>query len=171
VELLEGIIVDMIPILAPHSYSVERTRKHLDRMAPAGWIVRPQHPVNLAASEPQPDVAVVRGDDADFAQRHPQAAEIGLLVEVSDATLRRDRGAKCELYAAAGVPEYWIVNLVDRQVEVYNDPHSARGSTAARYRSRHIVRPGGAVPFRLDGKILGEIAVADVLPPDTETAP
>jgi Uma2 family endonuclease len=171
VELLEGIVVDMNPILAPHTYSVERTRKYLERMAPAGWLVRPQQPVSLAASEPQPDVAVVRGDDADFVQRHPQPAEIGLLVEVADTTLRRDRGAKCELYAAAGVPEYWIVNLVDRQVEVYADPQPARGKTAARYQVRHIIRPDAAVSFRLGGKVLGRIDAAELIPPATETAP
>jgi Uma2 family endonuclease len=168
VELLEGIIVDMNAILAPHAYTVERTRKILERMAPSGWIVRAQQPVSLDGSEPQPDVAVDRGSDADFAFRHPRPGEIGLLVEVSDTTLRRDRGSKRAIYAAAGVPEYWIVNLVGRQVEIYLDPQSPGDAAPPSYAAPTILGAGDRVPFRLSGQLLGEIPIADILPPLAE---
>jgi Uma2 family endonuclease len=168
VELLDGIIVDMNPILAPHAYSVERTRKLLERISPAGWIVRPQQPISMTGSEPQPDVAVVRDSDADFARRHPRAEEIGLLVEVADTTLRRDRGPKAIVYAVAGVPEYWILNLVDRQLEVFRNPQSPGDSSPLRYAPPTVFSAGEKAPMQLAGQLVGEISVADLLPPLAE---
>jgi Uma2 family endonuclease len=166
VELLDGYVVEMNPILAPHAYSVERTRKALERLVPGGWIVRPQQPISLSSSEPAPDVAVVRGRDEDFAARHPRPEEIPLLVEVADTTLRRDRELKLPLYAAAAIYEYWILNLQERQLEVYRQPQSPSGGRAAHYHSREIVAASGSVALDLDGQLLGEIAVIDLLPPE-----
>ena len=166
VELLDGYVVEMNPILAPHAYSVERTRKAFERLVPDGWIVRPQQPISLSSSEPEPDVAVVRGRDEDFAARHPRAEEIPLLVEVADTSLRRDQELKLPLYAAAAIYEYWILNLQDRQLERHRDPQSTSGGRAAHYRSPEIVAASGSVSLVLDGQLLGEIAVTDLLPPE-----
>lgn len=168
VELLEGVVFAMNPILAPHTYSLERTRKALERLAPLGWIVRPQQPVTLAASEPEPDVAVARGTDEDYVERHPLADEIALVIEVGDTTLRRDREFKQAIYASAGLPEYWIINLPERQVEVYTAPAAATETVAAHYRTQMIYPPEARVPCRLGGVLLGEIAVHEILPPIRE---
>jgi Uma2 family endonuclease len=84
---------------------------------------------------------------------------VGLLVEVSWTTLRQDRGKKRTAYARAGVPVYWIVNLVDRQVEVYTRP-----TKAGRYRSRKAYTPGQQIPVAIAGQQLPPIAVDDILP-------
>ena len=109
--------------------------------------------------EPEPDVAIVRGSDADYRHRVPTPADVALLVEVSDSTLDQDRGKKLEAYARAGIPVYWIVNLVDRQVEVYTRPVKA-----GRYRSRKDYKPGQQVPVVIAGQQLAPIAVDDILP-------
>ena len=111
-----------------------------------------------AYDEPEPDISVVRGNPGDYRQRHPGAADVGLLVEVSQTTLDLDRGQKLSAYATDRIPVYWIVNLVDRQVEVYSGP------SPGAYQSRTDYKPGQAVPVVIDGQHLGEIAVDDILP-------
>ena len=110
-----------------------------------------------AFDEPEPDVAIVRGTDDDYEHRHPGPTDVGLLVEVSDATLDRDRDEKRPAYARGGIAVYWIINLVDRQVEVYTDP----GPDG--YRSSRVFTPGQVVPVVIDGRQIGQIAVDDIL--------
>ena len=110
--------------------------------------------------EPEPDLAVARGQPDDYATRHPGPDDIALLIEVADASLRRDRGEKLGSYGRGGIPHYWIINLVDRVVECYSKPN--RGGIG--YGSRQIFGPGESVPVvLLDGEV-GQIAVADLLP-------
>lgn len=127
---------------------------------PEGWHVTTQDPVTLADSEPEPDLMVVRGDGHEYLHRHPQGGEIGLVVEVSDSSLRRDRVIKKRIYARAGIPVYWLVDLTARRIEVYGDPQ------AADYASLEVLDPSKAVTFSLDGHPLGQIAVHAVLPPE-----
>ena len=83
-------------------------------------------PRGLAAdpdyNEPEPDLCVVRGESDDYTDRHPGPGDIALIVEVAESSLSRDRGEKGENYGRAGIPVYWIVNLVDRRLEVYSNP-------------------------------------------------
>jgi Uma2 family endonuclease len=109
--------------------------------------------------EPEPDVAAVRGSRHDYGDRIPGPEDIGLLIEVSDSTLPYDRGEKGMAYARGRIPVYWIINLIDRQVEVYSRP-SARG-----YRSRRVYKPGQEIPVVIAGAEVGRIAVAAILPP------
>ena len=89
----------------------------------SGFIVRRHGPITLEdGTEPEPDVVVVPGSKRDYIPSHPIPSQIRILVEVSDATLRKDRGEKLRTYARAGIADYWIVNLVNRQLEVYRDP-------------------------------------------------
>jgi Uma2 family endonuclease len=119
-ELIEGEIMVMSPQNWPHSSTVDRAGEVLKQLLGGGVWVRTQLPLNLgAASDPEPDVSVVVGRRGDYTD-HPTATL--LVVEVSDTTLDYDRGRKASLYAQAGVADYWIVNLVDRQVEVYRQP-------------------------------------------------
>jgi Uma2 family endonuclease len=123
VELLEGIVVAMSPQDPPHATVVALLNRLLVRALGDELEVRPQLPLTLARSEPEPDLAVV--DRRRSYQRHPDTAL--LVIEVADSTLAKDR-LKARVYAEAAVTEYWIVNLVDRCVEVMRRPDPRLGS-------------------------------------------
>jgi Uma2 family endonuclease len=126
---------------------------------PPRWTTRQQQPVRIPDfDEPEPDVTILRGANADYKHRHPERADVALVVEVSDATLDYDQGVKLSAYAKGAIPVYWIVNLVDRQVEVYTDP------SLGGYLSHRDFKPGEAVPVVIDGNEIGGIADADILP-------
>jgi Uma2 family endonuclease len=162
VELLEGYLVEKMAKHPPHETALQRTRKRIARLLPAGWDDRIQGPVTLIDSEPEPDVAVVRGDEATYSHRHPGPADIGLLVEVSDASLEIDQKDKTRIYARSGVVAYWIVNIPDRQVEVYTNP---TGATAAPgYAHCQTYKSGSAVPLVLDGATVGQVPVDELMP-------
>jgi len=127
-----------------------------------GWDVRGQGPVALDdESEPEPDVAVVPGSFRDYAAGHPSRPV--LVVEVSESSLAFDRHHKGSVYARAGLADYWIVNLVDRVLEVYLDP--VQDSAAAfgwRYGSVESFRPGASIsPLALSD---ARVSVLDLLP-------
>ena len=100
----------------------------------------------------------MRGTIRDYEGRHPGPGDIALVVEVADSSLAEDRKLATEVYGPAGLPLYWIINLVHRQVEVYADPGPGG------YRSRVVYSEGQSVPVVIDGQPLGQIAVADILP-------
>ncbi|MEX2176403.1 MAG: Uma2 family endonuclease [Pirellulaceae bacterium] len=164
VELLAGWMVVKMPTNPPHASATDLLVDALRPLLPVEWIIRSQQPLTLPPdeSEPEPDVAMVRGRRQDFFQRHPTPAAVGLVVEVADATLARDRGLKREVYARSAIPEYWLVNLVEKVVEVYSDPMA--DDQQPNYRTTRVYRPGEAIPLRLDGRELGQIAVASILP-------
>ena len=95
--------------------------------------------------------------------RNPGPADVGLLVEVADTSLEFDRQVKLRMYAAAGIPEYWIVNLRDRQVETHHDPRAATESSEAVYNSGETISATGKLLLTLDDGRCGEIAVAAIL--------
>ncbi len=158
VELLEGLLVFKMPKKGTHSTATGKCRRVVEALLPPGWHYRSQEPVTLADGEPEPDGAVVRGGVDDYADRHPGPADVALVIEVADTTLARDRTGKLRSYARAGIPAYWIVNLVDRQVEVYADP------AAADYRWRAVFTADAAVPLVVDGEAVGDVTAAAVLP-------
>jgi Uma2 family endonuclease len=162
VELLDGYLVNKMPQNSPHGSTLERLTEDLTRLKPAGWRVRIQSPITLARSEPEPDAAVVRGDRHTFDARHPGGSDFGVVIEVADSSLALDRREKGRLYAEAGIPVYWIVNVANRQIEVYADPNTAADPPA--YRTRTDYPPGDAVPVVLDGAAVGTIAVSELLP-------
>jgi Uma2 family endonuclease len=160
VELIDGYMVDKMGKNAGHTYSTKQTLKALETRMPPGWTSRKEEPVRIPAfDEPEPDITIVRGSDADYRRRIPTAADVALLVEVAESTLRQDRGKKRTAYARARIPVYWIVNLVARQVEVYSRP-VAEG----RYRSRKDYKAGEQIPVVIAGQALLPIAVDDILP-------
>jgi Uma2 family endonuclease len=164
IELLEGVIVQMTPMGPKHCGLTETLLLALQRLLPAGWYVRSERPISISGSEPQPDACLVRGRPRDFLERHPSVAELGLAAEVSDSTLASDRKLKARIYAAAGIPEYWIVNLVDRQVEVYTDPRPAHGEEPPAYAGKKVYSAADRVPVSLLGQPLGDLAAAEFLP-------
>jgi Uma2 family endonuclease len=116
VELLEGWIVNKMAKNPPHEICLRLTELAIDPLIPAGWHRRSQSVVTTFDSEPEPDYIIVSGSVRDYGNRHPGPSEIALLIEVSHSTLDHDRGFKRRLYARAGIPIYWIINLVDRQI-------------------------------------------------------
>jgi hypothetical protein len=105
---------------------------------------------------------VVQGDSRTYLSRHPGPLDIALLIEVADATLLRDRRDKGRLYARAGIVCYWIINLVDRRIEVYTDPTGADAN--ARYQQHRDYGPQDTLPFIINRKDQGPIPVAQLLP-------
>jgi Uma2 family endonuclease len=161
-ELLDGLLVVHEPQGSLHAMVVTAVRKALERAFGTGFHVRDEKPVALDnASEPEPDLAVVRGGLWTYGESHP--AKPVLLVEVSDTSLSVDRRWKGGLYARAGIREYWIVNLTDKILEVYRRPVSAPGTRhGVRYGSIRLLRRGvTAKPLAAPKRV----AVADLLPP------
>lgn len=137
VELLEGIIVAMSPSNPPHASVVARVTRTLSRAAGDRAAVRCQLPLVLGRhGAPDPDVAVVEPRDDDYLAAHPTSAL--LVVEVADSSLKQDRLTKGPLYAAAGVLEYWIVNVPDDCIEVHRQADRA----VAKYVAVSVVRRG-----------------------------
>lgn len=159
IELLEGYMVQKMPRGFPHDNALDRLDELLVPLLPAPWYGRSQRAVTIPNDgEPEPDFAVIRGPRGRIKGHHPYAADAGLLVEVSDRSLRIDRFDKARLYADAGIPVYWIVNIPDRQIEVLTQP------AGPGYIQRDIYPVGTAVPVVLDGVQVGTVAVADIMP-------
>jgi Uma2 family endonuclease len=124
-------------------------------------VVRRQGAVTFSTSEPEPDFAVTRGGEGEYDHRKPGPADVGLLVEVADSSLDRDRTDKARIYAGVGVPVYWIVNLVDRRVEVLTDPTGP--APDPHYRTTRRFDPGTAIPVELDGTVVASIPVDEII--------
>ena len=135
VELLEGVIVAEPPMDPPHASGITRVDQALRRALGERAVIRAQQPFIVGGySVPEPDVAVVPGTVADYDTRHPTRAL--LVVEVAASSLPQDRLTKSRIYAAAQVPEYWVVNLRDRCVEVFRDPDASQRL----YRDRSVAQ-------------------------------
>lgn len=161
IELLDGWLVSKMTKNPPHRIATRRVRKALERVVPAGWYVDSQEPITLPSSEPEPDGMVIRGDSADYADRHPPAEAVALVVEVADATLEFDRTVKKAIYAGAGITAYWIVNLTDGRLEVYSGPTGEAGCPD--YRDHREYLPAEEVPLLLDGVEAARIPVSEFL--------
>lgn len=161
VELLENYVVVKMPHKPRHDSTIQRMLRPLLKSLPDGWDLRVQSAITLSDSEPEPDFAVVRGSAADYESHHPFAADVGLAIEVADTPLARDRHDKGRIYASAGIPLYWVVNLVDRQIEVYRQPSPA--GPVADYAASQFYRVGEDVPLVLDGGKVALLSVAEFL--------
>lgn len=162
IELVGGELIVAEPKGSPHATAVGLTADALRAAFGTGWVVRVQDPIALDdESEPEPDVAVVPGRWRDYRDAHP--ARPVLVVEVAETSLALDRDHKASLYARAGVPDYWIVNLVDRALEVQRGP--VRDTSALfhwRYGSAVLLPPGATISPLARADAL--VAVADLLP-------
>jgi Uma2 family endonuclease len=159
VELIEGLLVNKMSRSPPHIVAAKKGFRALSRVLPDGFHVAKEDPIVASnASKPEPDLAVVRGVAEDYIERDVAAADVALVVEIAVTSLSRDRTQRFRVYSASAIPFYWIVNLVDRQVEVYTDP------APAGYRLSEVLKPGQDVPVVIDGSEVGRVAVADLLP-------
>jgi Uma2 family endonuclease len=161
-ELLEGWIVPKMSRNPPHDVAVELTVEALRNALPTGWRVRVRSAVTLADSEPEPDVAVVQGPIRSHINHHPGPQDTAIVVEASESTLTQDRVDKGRVYARANIPVYWIINLVDAQVEVYTDPTGP--DLMPCYRQRRDYHIGESVPLVIEGREVAQIPVRDLLP-------
>ena len=142
VELIDGEIIEMSPIGSRHAACVNRLTRLLVTKLGDRAVVAVQNPVRLSdLSEPQPDFAVLRPRQGAYADRHPGPADILLLIEVADTSLPVDEQVKAPLYAMAGIPELWIVDLGGRSIEVLLDPTEQGYRTAQRVRGTEAIRP------------------------------
>jgi len=159
VELINGFLVKKMTKRPRHSATVGVLEELLRGMMPAGWHLRTEQPIRLPDyDEPEPDLAIARGKPGDYRQRHPGSGDVAMVIEVSESSLRVDRGDKLRAYARGGIPEYWIVNLVDRRIEEHRSP----GPNG--YASTTLHDPSARVAVRVEGVERGAIAVADVVP-------
>jgi Uma2 family endonuclease len=158
VELLENYLVLKMPRNPPHDSTVQRMLRPLLTVLPAEWDLRIQSALTLADSQPEPDFAIVRGTAANYEQHHPSPAEVGLVIEVADTSLLRDQRDKARIYARAGIPAYWIVNLIDRRLECYTQPSGA--DVAPSYGTVQTYQSGDDLPLVLEGTTVGLIPVA-----------
>jgi Uma2 family endonuclease len=157
-HLINGFLVEKMTQHDPRATADELCGRALDKAIPPGWHVRSAKPVRLPPySKPEPDRSVVRGAIRDYRERSPGPEDIGLILEVSVSSLVEDR-QQAAVYAASGIPYYWIVNVVERKVEVYFDP------TPNGYTSRADYSVGEKVPMVIAGIGLGDIPVDDLLP-------
>src|SRR5205809_5766886 len=162
IELIGGELMVAEPQGAPHYTAIRKTAKALEAAFGPGWEVRTEGPIGLDDdSEPEPDVVIVPGSPDDYSRAHPSRPV--LTVEVAESSLGIDRQRKGSLYARAGLPDYWILNLVDRVLEVYREP--APDSTAPfgwRYARREVFDASARVtPLAAPGS---SIAVSRLLP-------
>lgn len=161
VELLEGFLVLKMPRSPAHDFAIQALSKRLYRLVPDSFGIRGQCAATYQESEPEPDLAIVRGDEGSYRGKHPGPGDTALVTEISASSLSRDRNDKARIYARAGIPIYWIVNVVDRKIEVFAQPS---GPTEAPAYARHDEYPvGTAVPVVLDGNTVGTINVAEVM--------
>jgi hypothetical protein len=164
IELLEGLLVEKMTKNPPHRIATHLMRDLLQGLGLVGCYIETQEPITLTDSEPEPDVAIIRGTIRDYEDHHPAAADVILVIEVADSTLDRDRTLKSRIYAQAGIAVFWIVNLVDRCLEVYTNP------VGDRYQSCQVFQEDESGPITI-GDIQHRLDIKQLLPkPTAKTA-
>jgi Uma2 family endonuclease len=142
VELLRGEIVTMSPIGPSHLVVVGRLNRWSYQVTPVETIeIVSQGPVRIPSSDSEPEPDLVWVIQRDYLNRHAEPHEVLLLVEVADSSLAADRGLKLEIYAEAGIAEYWIVNLIDQQIEVYRNPAGGDYQDKSIFRGDALLAP------------------------------
>lgn len=167
-ELLDGMLVykdrsacgeDPMTVGKKHRLAVQLVAELGVELEPFGCHVQAQNPITLPPhDEPEPDGAVVRGSIRDYRERHPGPADVECVIEVADASLKRDRGGKLAIYARAGIPQYLIVNLRDDCIEIHEQP---KGSA---YAATSVKRRGEAVSLRTGADLCFTVEVERLLP-------
>jgi Uma2 family endonuclease len=153
IELLAGFLVAKSPQTVPHAYAVQQLNMLLLPAVMGRAVVRVQLPLAISAdSEPEPDIALV--PVGDYSREHPITAL--LVIEVAESSLRKDRVIKAALYAQAGVPEYWVVDLTERVVHVHREGRDGAYARVTRHGAGEGIRPQAFDDVR--------VAVGDVVP-------
>ena len=163
VVLIEGLLVAKITKHQPHILASCLVDEFLHRALPPGWFTSSQNPVTIAesASEPEPDAIVVRGAIRDYATRRVTPADVALVVEVADSSVKFDHGLMKRLYAEASIPTYWVVDIPARRVVVYTDPTGLDPSP--NYRRRVDLGPDDELSLTLDAREITRIRAGELL--------
>jgi hypothetical protein len=169
-ELIDGVLIykdrserggDPMTIGRKHNLAVKLLARLDPDLARHGCHIQTQGPVSLPPyDEPEPDGAILRGEPRDYAERVPEGSDTAVVMEVSDASLEHDRTRKLAVYARAGLPQYLIVNVRERTVELYESPIRAEG----RFGQVRVFRAGEKVPLGLPGGEVFEIDAGRILP-------
>jgi Uma2 family endonuclease len=163
-ELLDGIIFVMPAMNHPHWLVPNTLNALLVKLLPDSWCSTCQSPVVTDEfGEPEPDIAILRGALRDY-EIKPTAADTAIVVEVSDTSKDFDGRRKLKAYAEAGIPEFWLINIADRVVEVRTEPRPRVGKTRGTYASLRTYRGDEKAPLRLDGKMIAELPVSELIP-------
>jgi hypothetical protein len=166
VVLLDGLLVKKMTRGAPHVTAAQRIVNTLNGLALVGWFVRKGEPITLPGrsgrrdSEPEPDVVLARGHFEDYPARHPGPDEVALVVEVAASSLRKDR-KNITVYARAGIPVTWLVNMPNDTIEVHTSPTGP--ADPAKYNAMKVYGLDDHVPVVIEGHEVGQIAVRDIL--------
>jgi len=167
-ELVGGILYKMVKKEA-HNYTVGRIAEALRNLLPEGFLVREEKSLRHGRrSLPEPDVIIAPGRSGEFRPQPPSTSEVALIVEVCHHTRKTDYHDKCRLYAAGGVPEYWIVDLHERCIAVFRIPGGSGATASFAEVSRYLENE--SVTLTLDGREIGMVAVSEILPPDLHSA-
>lgn len=158
-ELIAGQILLMSPKGTAHVLALRLLSNTLSQLIDDDTFISTQDPIQLDDfSEPEPDLAVVKGDILDYSERHPSPSDILLIVEVADATLKTDSEVKDKLYARANIPEYWVLDLKNRQLIVFRNPTATGYSDRLVAGVRDVISP---TAFEKRG-----VVVEEILPPE-----
>jgi Uma2 family endonuclease len=141
VELLGGEIVEMSPETPIHYTTAKRGTKYLEELLSSKADVRFNGPITLSDSEPEPDIAIVRLPESAYKDRHPAPQDIFWIVEIAKTSLKKDLEIKLAIYAAAGIQEYWVLDLSKKQVIVFRNPQGDK------YIEEYIIREGMITPL------------------------
>lgn len=156
VELIFGKIVCRSPVGKAHAVCVNKLNRFFYRRFIDSYILRSENPITLAdRSEPEPDYVIAQLRPDNYLESHPGPADILLIIEVSEQTLKYDREEKSKLYGAAGIQEYWVINLVDRQVEQFLEPIPGKG-----FQQRYVWQEKES----FKSSLVSEVSVDELLP-------
>jgi Uma2 family endonuclease len=169
-ELLDGMLVrkdrsaageDPMTIGKRHGMTVDQIAFLLARLLPKGFYLRCQGPLSFPPEqEPEPDAAVIKGQPRDYAERHPGAADVPVVIEVADSSLAEDRTVKQRIYANAGIPQYVLVNIPDQQIELHEQPLAGEG----RYGRGTVLKRGDHLRLLLSGGQTLDVSAEEWLP-------
>jgi hypothetical protein len=169
VELIDGLLIrkdrsargeDPMTHNPAHAACVKRLLRVFSQIAAHGCHLQCQLPLALSPIRaPEPDLAIILGKLEDFDDRHPEGKDSLLVVEVADSSLDYDRSTKQQFYAAAAIPVYWIANLIDKTVEVYEQPDAAAG----KYLQRRECRSGESIRLSLPSGASIEVRVDEII--------
>jgi Uma2 family endonuclease len=157
-ELIGGQITLMVAKGTPHVITLQLLASELLGQLGTTALIRTQDPIHLDdSSEPEPDLVIVRGEILDYVDRHPQPADIHLLVEVADSTLSYDCQVKDKTYAKAGISEYWVIDLKNRQFHIFHDPQPTGYAS-------HLILAESQTVSPLEFPVM-MISIGSILPP------
>ena len=155
--LIEGEIWEEGMMNPPHATGIQKASRWLHRAFPTGFDIRGQMPLDLGAETmPLPDLVVVRGSTDDYSRRHPIAGDVALIIEVADTSLKFDTTTKVEYYALAGIPEYWVVDTVNRVLIVHRNP------VGPAYQSKQTLAPSDSIAAASAPNSV--VSIGDLLP-------